>query len=172
MHPDYQIRLAGPADVALLPDIEDAAGELFESAGIEGDFLAASVALEVHAAAQAEGRLWVATCGQIVVGFALLRFLADGLPHLEEIDVHPDHGRRGLGRALIECIAAWASDRGHESLSLATFRAVAWNAPYYARIGFVTVRALTPALREVVDEEERRGLPTSQRVVMRRPLRG
>ena len=35
------------------------------------------------------------------VGFALVEMLADDLPHLEELDVDPSHGRRGLGTALV-----------------------------------------------------------------------
>ena len=34
--------------------------------------------------------------GNTPVGFALVEMLAADLPHLEEIDVTPAHGRRGL----------------------------------------------------------------------------
>jgi GNAT superfamily N-acetyltransferase len=69
------------------------------------------------------------------VGFALVKMLADDLPHLEEIDVHPSHGRRGLGTALVREVCEWATLRGHVMLTLTTFRAVAWNLPFYARLG-------------------------------------
>ena len=37
------------------------------------------------------------------LGFAIARKL-DGDIYLHEIDVHPDHGRRGLGRRLIDAV--------------------------------------------------------------------
>ena len=163
---DYEIRLAAAEDIHALAAVEITAAAQFRDAGIEGDFLDQSTDPELLAAAQAQGRLWVACGGGEVVGFALARLLSDGNPHLEEIDVHPAHGRRGLGRALVDAVAAWARAGGHQSLSLSTFRKVAWNAPWYARLGFVPVGALTPALAVLVDRERRSGLPVADRVVM------
>jgi GNAT superfamily N-acetyltransferase len=57
--------------------------------------------------------------------------------HLEQLSVLPDQGRRGLGRALLRAGCAWAADRGYRELTLATYRGVAWNAPFYATEGFV-----------------------------------
>ena len=54
--------------------------------------------------AQREGRLLVARDAEAgVVGFALVEFEGTEV-HLEEIDVDPDHGRRGIGRALVEAV--------------------------------------------------------------------
>ena len=52
---------------------------------------------------------------------------------LEEIDVHPDHGRRGLGRRLVSAVCAWAARGGHRWLTLTTFRDVPFNMPFHAR---------------------------------------
>mgnify|MGYP002065158006 CR=1 FL=1 len=55
----------------------------------------------------AAGRLWVtADENDQPVGFAAVE-LVDGRPHIQELDVHPDHGRRGLGGAAIGCKLAW-----------------------------------------------------------------
>jgi len=45
--------------------------------------------------------------------------------------------------------------------------------PFYARLGFGVVppEQLSAALRTVVDDERRRGLDPSRRVVMQRPSR-
>jgi N-acetylglutamate synthase-like GNAT family acetyltransferase len=102
------------------------------------------------------------------VGFALVKMLADDLPHLEEIDVHPSHGRRGLGTALVRKVCEWATLRGHVMLTLTTFRAAAWNLPFYVRLGFEEIprETLRPELAAVVSEEAHRGLDPVRRVVM------
>jgi GNAT superfamily N-acetyltransferase len=105
------------------------------------------------------------------VGFAQLEMVG-GQPHLEEMDVHPAHARRGLGGRLVETVKEWARDAGHTALTLTTFRDVPWNAPFYARCGFriLAPHEIPPALRAVVEEEAGRGLDPATRVVMRCPL--
>lgn len=68
------------------------------------------------------GRLWVASSGNMPVGFALVKMLADDLPHLEEIDVHPSHRRRGLGTAetLSPELAAVVSEEAHRGMDAHT----------------------------------------------------
>jgi GNAT superfamily N-acetyltransferase len=168
MDPRYTIALARPAHVALLPEIERAAGELFRghvALSLLNDTTDESDLRE----AQATGHLWVALYDDAPVGFAVLEMLAPDLPHLEEIDVHPDHGRRGIGAALVRAIADWAARAGHAEITLTTFRAIPWNMPFYVRLGFeeVPAAALRPELAAVVAEEAKRGLDPAGRVVMR-----
>ncbi len=120
------------------------------------------------AAAQADGRLWVALSDDVPVGFAIVEVLGHTLAHLEEIDVHPDHGRRGLGRRLVAAVCEWASSRGYSQVTLTTFRDVAWNMPFYARLGFEIVEAsdLPMEVAAIVADETRRGLDAGRRVVM------
>jgi GNAT superfamily N-acetyltransferase len=128
--------------------------------------------LEDFQAAQEAGLLWVALSSQYhPVGFALVERMGLQL-HLEEIDVHPLHGRRGVGAALVEAICAWARDCGYTQITLTTYRDIPWNAPFYARVGFEVLGAdeLTPELRERVEDEAARGLGVDRRVVMRKVL--
>jgi GNAT superfamily N-acetyltransferase len=121
--------------------------------------------------AQRDGRLWVALGNDDVpVGFAHVEVLEPAVAHLEEIDVHPDHGQRGLGTRLVMAICAWAATAGYRSMTLTTFRDVPWNMPFYAKLGFEVVPPddLGLALRAVVRDETRRGLDPTRRVVMRR----
>ena len=69
-------------------------------------------------------------------------------PHLEEVDVHPDHGRRGVGTALVRAVCDWVRRSGHAEITLTTFRALPWNMPFYRRLGFEEMRddALRPEL--------------------------
>jgi len=44
---------------------------------------------------------------------------------------------RGIGTALVQAACEEARWAGHRSLTLCTFRDVAWNGPFYRRLGFV-----------------------------------
>ena len=166
--PRYAIVAARAQDVAALPAIELAAARLLEGHAPES-VLRETTDLDTLAAAQAAGHLWVAAADDAPVGFALVEILPDGLPHLEEVGVHPLHGRRGLGAALVRAVCEWAARSGHAEITLTTFRAVRWNMPFYAGLGFEIVPpdAMRPALAAVVRDETARGLDPDARVVMR-----
>ena len=68
----------------------------------------------------------------------------------------------------MRAVCDWAGERGYAEITLTTFRAVAWNMPFYARLGFeeITASELRPALAAVVLEEATRGLDPDVRVVM------
>ena len=65
------------------------------------------------------------------VGYAMVG-LVDGHAHLEQLSVLPEHGGRGIGTALLDAVAAWATARGDAEVTLTTFRDVPFNAPLYA----------------------------------------
>jgi GNAT superfamily N-acetyltransferase len=121
--------------------------------------------------AQRRGHLWVALADDVPVGFAHIIVLEPSIAHLEEIDVHPGHGRRRLGRRLVITVCRWAATNGYSCVTLTTFRDVPWNMPFYARLGFEEIprEELSPALLSVIDDETRRGLDPHRRAAMRRP---
>ena len=164
----YQITAARPKDVPLLPAIELAAARLLAGHASEA-VLAETTSGEEHADAQRQGRLWVALLGDAPVGFAHVEVIEPNAAHLEELDVHPEHGRRGLGTRLVNAVCDWAASTGLPSVTLTTFRDVPWNMPFYAQLGFTVISAaqLSPALRARVDDEARRGLDPMTRVAMR-----
>ncbi len=94
--------------------------------------------------------------------------------HIEQVSVDPAFGRSGLGRRLIEHVAAEARRWGLDALTLTTFRDVPWNAPYYERCGFRVLAddELGPDLRRVRAAETAHGLDPAARVCMRRELAG
>ena len=51
----------------------------------------------------------------------------------------PEHGRRGLGGALVDEVCQVVAADGHARLWLRTYADVPWNAPFYGRHGFVRV---------------------------------
>jgi demethylmenaquinone methyltransferase/2-methoxy-6-polyprenyl-1,4-benzoquinol methylase len=164
----YAIEPARAEDLAKLARIERAANALFADAGHPELDVAEVTTLEELAHALAAGLLWVARAGDgEPVGFALVE-LVGGEPHLEEIDVDPAHGRRGIGRALLAAVLAWARTARHRRVTLTTFRDIEWNAPFYARAGFRELRPeeIGAELAAVVQDEAARGLDPGRRAVM------
>jgi len=165
----YRIITARTTDLPFLTAIELAAATLLTGHAPES-VLAETTSREDFEDAQKRGHLWVALAGDEPVGFAQVKVLEPGIAHLDEIDVHPDHGRRGIGTTLVMTVCDWAAKNGKRAVTLCTFRDVAWNMPFYARLGFEVIPAheRTPALRSVVEDETRRGLDPTRRVTMRR----
>ncbi len=121
-----------PDELVLLPALEAAADTMFERLGIGP--LPGPGTVEEFA-----GALVVLVAGEPPVGLCRLDGIGGGA-HLEQLSVHPDQGRRGIGRALLRAGCAWAAGAGYRELTLATYRdAVPWNGPFYASEGFVEV---------------------------------
>jgi GNAT superfamily N-acetyltransferase len=108
------------------------------------------------------------SCGRDTGG-AHVEILGSRTAHLEEIDVHPDHGRRGLGTRFVAAVCGRAAMSGYREVTLTTFRAVPWNMPLYSRLGFREVprQELSAELLAVVHDEASRGLDPARRVVTR-----
>ena len=66
-------------------------------------------------------------------------------------------------------VREWARAQGAASISLSTFRDVAWNEPFYAKLGFrpLDPATLGPTYRALLEREAALGLPMQRRVVMR-----
>jgi hypothetical protein len=86
--------------------------------------------------------------------------------------VHPAHGRRGAGRALLAGAEAWARGQGFGALTLTTFADVPWNAPLCSRLGYRILQAHEqgPELRALRRQEAAVGLDAWPRVAMRRTV--
>lgn len=165
--PGYCICLARLKHIPAFSAIELSAAQMLKGYAPES-VLAETTPGCTFAAAVREGRLWVALIGNRPVGFALVEMLADDLPHLEEIDVEPTHGRRGLGTALVRAVCQWATVSGYPMLTLTTFRSLPWNCPFYASLGFMELsrEGLRSELVALVFNEAHRGLDSDSRVVM------
>lgn len=163
-------RPATPADLLLLREIERAAGEAFRTAGMPEIADDEPPSLDTLAGYQRAGRAWVVDGDEGTPVAYLIADVVDGDLHIEQVSVHPDYARRGLGRTLIDEVAAHAKARGMAALTLTTFADVPWNAPYYTRLGFTVVEDPTPGLREIRRREAEHGLDRWPRVSMRRPL--
>ena len=168
----YHIRAARADDLAALPGIEREAAARFAPYGLMEPLSTILTPIELLSEGMKAERLWVAVNEtDRPVGFALASVVGDNA-HLDELDVHPAHGGRGLGTALVKAVCAWAKASGYSALTLTTLRHIPWNAPWYQRLGFriLAEAELTAELRDLMCEEIRRGLPAEQRVALRREL--
>ncbi|HWC81312.1 MAG TPA: GNAT family N-acetyltransferase [Pseudonocardiaceae bacterium] len=158
------VRPWAPVELPALIAISAAATELFPAHGIH---LPPDDPAELLHAARA-----VLVAGTPPIGFAALDEL-DGRAHLAEISVAPAHGRRGTGTALLTAACDWARDTGCPAITLTTFRAVPFNAPWYTANGFTELPESRwgPELRAVWAAESAAGLGVAERIAMIRRLR-
>ena len=156
----------------MLRIIERNAGHAFAELGMDAVAEDEPPPLDVLLAFQRDGRAWVAVDGHDRPVAYLLAAVVDHAAHVEQVSVRPAWAGHRLGAALIEAAADWGRSHGLAALTLTTFREVAWNRPYYERLGFVVVddRDLTDGLRQLRAHEAQLGLDRWPRVVMRRPL--
>ena len=165
---DWRIRLARPEDAEHLPAIELAAGQMFGRveglAGVAG----------MHAIPEDEqrrlidrGHSLVAESGGRIVGFLSTEPFGRELS-IRELSVHPAVQRQGIGAVLLRALLIDAGNAGFRAVTLTTFADVAWNAPFYARLGFVTVEDLEahPRLAAEIEQEVAHGLPRERRIAM------
>jgi GNAT superfamily N-acetyltransferase len=164
----YDVRPARREDLPALASVELAAQALFAHVGMPELADAPVLSLAEVERFAADGFVAVAEHARGgIVGFVVVRPLG-GAAHVQELDVHPDHGRQGLGRALLGRALAWARDAGFRTATLSTFRDVPWNAPFYARVGFreVAPEDASPELQALRAAEPSNGLDLARRVLM------
>ena len=169
----FEIGPARADEAARCPEIEARAAVRLSPEDLPPGLANQVTDLDTLLEAQRDGRLLVARVddGETLVGFALLEAHGDSA-HLEEIDVLPEYGGAGIGRDLLETTCAWARAKGFFSITLSTFRDVAWNGPFYASAGFeeISRSEWDSALVAAAEEEAALGLDPTRRVMMRRRL--
>ncbi len=169
----HPIRRARADELDRLRDIELAAGGLFADVGMAYISNHDPPPVELLEGYLRGGRAWVSTDLEDRPIAYLISDPVDGNAHIEQVSVHPEYGRRGIGRSLIDHTEVWAAGWGALAMTLTTFAEVPWNGPYYARSGFtsMTEADMGPELAFRWAEERARGLDRHPRVAMMRPVR-
>lgn len=170
MSEKVRIRRAQPGDAELLAEVERDAGRLFRGlSGYEAVADGAPTAVDVHRALANAGTAWVAEAAAGPVGLLAAQAWEESL-HIAELSVRRDHQRRGIARALIAEAAEEARRLGLGALTLTTFAEVAWNAPFYARLGFVAIEGQAAGEKLMRTLERDRARHSQPRIAMRLPL--
>lgn len=162
---NWSLRLARPADAEAMPGIERAAAVAF--AGELSVDPAHTRSEADYARLIRNGHSLVALVGEALAGFLVAEPFRREL-HIWEMDVAPAFQRRGIGAGLVRAAQIDARNTGFKALTLTTFRDLAWNGPFYARLGFEEVTALDAHLRlagELANEVDD-GLPADRRCAM------
>lgn len=167
-----QIQRAQPSQVDALCAIERKAVQLFRGHAAWASYAALSIPPELLQQAISRGLVWVAQdAAGAPLGFVWLD--AEAGPDaigIAEIDVLPEHGRRGIGAALLEHACNWARAAGYRRVDLGTLADVPWNAPFYAKHGFAVVDKNDPRFEYARQRDRDNGFPDSLRVFMSRVL--
>lgn len=138
MPDSYSITRADLTDIPALIAVNIASDTLFGDTGlIRPDDLGDHVPEPAFQQAIAAREVFAMRHGSLgsPVGFTLTS-VRGGTLYLDQISVDPEHGKQGLGRALMDRVVTDAKDRGFKLITLSTFRDVPWNGPFYKSIGF------------------------------------
>lgn len=172
----YRIRPARGSEVGELQNIDLASATLFRSTGLIdfGELGEPSDPIPEDRLRQGfgDGLVWGAVDDRDnLVGFALCSDRGDDL-YLEQLSVLPRHGRQGLGARLVRRAIVEAEARSYKRLSLSTFRKVAWNGPFYRKLGFREVPIWRLQDWQVeIRELQKQTMDVRQRCFMQRPVK-
>lgn len=166
-----RIRLASADELYKIAPVEKAAAEAFREIGMDAVADDAPIAESELLRAVEEQRLWVAVEYGVLKAYLLGDFLPQSL-HIDQVTVHPDASRRGLGALMIESVSADPRSKERGLITLTSFANVPWNAPYYERIGFLDIPESDwpEGVAAKVAEEQESGLASWPRVVMQRVI--
>lgn len=165
---DWSLRLARKGDAEFLPAVELSASELFQSDAELAEVVGRhNGAVEEYRTLIGKRQCLVALSGDAIVGFLACEGIRREL-HIIEVSVHADYQRKGIGSGLVRAAMIDARNCGFTALTLTTFRDIAWNGPFYGRLGFVEIDdlAVHPRLAGQLANEVRHGLPAARRCAM------
>jgi GNAT superfamily N-acetyltransferase len=168
------VRPASPADLPKLRELEREANMPFLSLGMTAVAYLEPTSLADLSDFQRGGRaLVVADEADDPVAFLLMRVI-DGNAHIDQVSVHPGYARQGIGSRLLDAASSWARNHHLHALTLTTYAAVPWNAPYYVRLGFRVLdeNDLPSGLRDIRDRNAGSPLAQWPRVSMARTVSG
>lgn len=163
---EWRLRLARADDADAMPAVERAAATLFAGEPGLGAFAfdGAWAPTDLRRLIR-KGHCLVVHVGQVLTGFLVNEPFGREL-HVWEMSVDPAYQRRGIGSGLMRACMIDAHNAGFAALTLTTFRDIAWNGPFYARLGFVETIA-HPRLTAVLADEAAHGAPPERRCAMR-----
>lgn len=169
----YTITAGKVDDIPALIAVDKAASALFGSTGLlQPEALSDHVPAEVFEREIPAGNVFVARNQHgWAVGFGLVRKRGSGL-YLDQVSVHPDHGQKGIGRALVIRVLSEAENRKFPHVSLSTFRDVAWNGPFYASLGFKEIpQDKLERYMVEIEDAQKPFMDVTKRCFMRRKVR-
>jgi ribosomal protein S18 acetylase RimI-like enzyme len=130
----YRIERGAPSHAERLREIERASSIHFREIGMADVADHEPTPASILEDSARDGLLYVALTADTVAGF-LIWSAVDDEAYIEEVAVDPAHAGHRLAARMIDRLAQDIRGR-HPAITLATFRDVPWNGPYYAKLGF------------------------------------
>ena len=167
-----QIREARATDIEHLPEIERSAAQIFKQekdlAWLADDKVQPT---SLHQNYIQSRNSWVAVHDEIPVGF-INGVEYNNTFHICELSVSEAWQSQGVGRALLNAVEQIMRNRGIAFMTLTTFKEVPWNAPFYEKLGYVTLleKDLSIFLMDILDEEAEAGFDPHSRCAMQKAL--
>jgi len=164
----WSLRLARSVDAKAMADVERDADTLFRQTPEYDSLVRGATRSEAqYRSIIAKGRSLVVECDKEVVGFAAAIPFKSEI-HLEELGVLRAYQRSGIGTGLVRALMVDAHNSGFTALTLETFRLVAWNAPFYAKLGFQFIDDFEkyPRLGKALNRKIAAGMPPEDRCAM------
>lgn len=146
---DVRTRTPLVEDLAQLAEVEAAADTLFERVM---DTSTWPKPMSGQERAAMPGILLVV--GHPVVGFAHVMEVG-GHWYLDQLSVHPRAQSQGIGGALLDAAGAAVLRCGGQRVSLRTYANVPWNAPFYAKHGFLVMERSPEWMAPAIQAEDR-----------------
>lgn len=139
----FGIRRATPEDAATISALIREAFAPFQSQYTAEAFAYTTPPADVIHERFAEGPIWVATDGELIIG------TVSGLPepdrfYIRSMAIKPSAQRRGVGQRLIETLESYARTQGFEKLYLYTTYVLPAAKHLYEKNGFYVLRETTP----------------------------
>lgn len=171
--PSVSIGRPDASAIDTLIAIDKAASTLFvptrllSKEALEGHVPAEDISAAINA-----GWLFSATVpGGTIAGFAMASIRGGGV-YVDQISVHPQHGRQGIGKALMLHVETQARERGFFDITLSTFRDLPWNGPFYASLGYRHLkRSQFSSFMLDIEAAQMPFMDVSKRTFMRKRLR-
>jgi ribosomal protein S18 acetylase RimI-like enzyme len=171
--PNFSIRKARSEDIPLLGPVERSAAEIFRTVNLGS--LAddeTTVAPSILATMADSNHLLVAVNeSDQPIGFVGGMDI-DGNFHIVEISVAQAVQGKGVGSALMAEMTRQVKEEKFMVMTLTTYRNVAWNGPWYKKLGFqeVTAEEMGKEYLKIWDVESQHGHDMASRCVMRKSL--
>ena len=168
----YIIRKTQRADILSLLDVERSASQLFKSVPQYAWIADMPVmTFEAHVSFIDKGLSWLAEeiDSKIILGFIVAESLEEAL-YIVEVSVRQSHQKQGIGSALLRACFTEAERLEKPSITLTTFKAISWNAPYYERLGFEIIGTadMPKYLQLKLENEAAAGFERDKRCAMRK----
>lgn len=170
--PGYTLRALQSGDFAQLHAVEASATDrLIQHGAGELQFLPAPTAAHFERGFAGCGTWVAADAAGVAVGYLRAHDIG-GIFWIHQVSVHADHAGRGLGRALVFAALDHARWAFHSAAGLSTYRDIAFNAPFYERLGFLRAdpASLPPEILARFEAECPPGCPPERRTIMIRKL--